>query len=59
MSFASLADFLAMGRHGLYVWSALAITLAVLGLNLLLPWQAWRRYRQDEARRQRREEPRP
>ncbi|CAH0138313.1 MULTISPECIES: heme exporter protein CcmD [Pseudomonas] len=58
MSFASFADFLAMGNHGAYVWSAYGICLAVLVLNVLLPLQAKRRYLQDEARRMRREESR-
>ena len=55
MSFASLSDFLAMGHHGLYVWSAYGICLAVLGLNVALPIMARRRYLQQEARRLRRE----
>lgn len=55
MSFDSFADFLAMGGHGAYVWSAYAISLAVLGLNVLLPVLARRRYLLDEARRLRRE----
>ncbi|MFI8479381.1 heme exporter protein CcmD [Pseudomonas sp. NPDC078700] len=55
MSFASLSDFIAMGGHGAYVWSAYGITLAVLGLNIALPIFAKRRYLQDEARRLRRE----
>lgn len=58
MSFASFADFLAMGNHGAYVWSAYGICLAVLVLNVLLPLQAKRGYLQDEARRMRREESR-
>nr|WP_312971277.1 heme exporter protein CcmD [Pseudomonas sp.] len=58
MNFASFADFLAMGNHGAYVWSAYGICLAVLVLNVLLPLQAKRRYLQDEARRMRREESR-
>lgn len=58
MSFASFADFLAMGNHGAYVWSAYGICLAVLVLNVVLPLQARRRYLQDEARRMRREESR-
>ena len=58
MSFASFADFLAMGNHGAYVWSAYGICLAVLVLNVLLPLQAKRRYLQGEARRMRREESR-
>lgn len=56
MSFASFAEFLAMGTHGAYVWSSFGISLAVLALNVVLPLLARRRYLQDEARRLRREE---
>ena len=55
MSFESFGEFLAMGNHGPYVWSAYAISLAVLALNVVLPILARRRYLQDEARRLRRE----
>lgn len=55
MSFDSLGDFLAMGQHALYVWSAYGICLAVLALNVALPVLARRRYLQQEARRLRRE----
>ncbi|MGY4532528.1 heme exporter protein D [Pseudomonas sp. TE3786] len=55
MSFASFSDFLAMGHHGLYVWTAYGISLAVLALNVALPIVARRRYLQEEARRLRRE----
>ncbi|CAD5378675.1 Heme exporter protein D [Pseudomonas sp. OF001] len=55
MSFESFADFLAMGKHGLYVWTSYGISLAVLALNVALPILARRRYLQDEARRLRRE----
>ncbi|MDX5373800.1 MAG: heme exporter protein CcmD [Pseudomonadaceae bacterium] len=55
MSFESFGEFLAMGNHGSYVWSAYAISLAVLALNVALPILARRRYLQDEARRLRRE----
>ncbi|PTQ69850.1 heme exporter protein CcmD [Pseudomonas sp. GV071] len=55
MSFASFSDFLAMGHHGLYVWTAYGISLAVLALNVALPILARRRYLQEEARRLRRE----
>ncbi|UCJ15168.1 heme exporter protein CcmD [Pseudomonas sp. MM211] len=58
MSFSSFADFLAMGNHGAYVWSAYGICFAVLVLNVLLPLHARRRHLQDEARRMRREESR-
>ena len=56
MSFSSFADFIAMGNHGLYVWTSYGISLAVLALNAALPMLARRRYLQDEARRLRREE---
>ena len=55
MSFASFSEFLAMGHHGLYVWTAYGISLAVLALNVALPILARRRYLQEEARRLRRE----
>ena len=55
MSFASLSDFIAMGHHGVYVWSSYGICLAVLALNVALPVAARRRYLQQEARRLRRE----
>ncbi len=55
MSFASLSDFIAMGHHGVYVWSSYGICLAVLALNVALPIAARRRYLQQEARRLRRE----
>ena len=56
MNFSSFADFIAMGNHGVYVWTAYGISLAVLILNVVLPAVARRRYLQDEARRLRREE---
>ncbi|MCF8981055.1 MULTISPECIES: heme exporter protein CcmD [Pseudomonas syringae group] len=55
MSFDSFGDFLAMGRHGLFVWSAYGLCLLVLLLNFALPVAARRRYLQQEARRMRRE----
>lgn len=56
MNFSSFADFIAMGNHGVYVWTAYGISTAVLILNVALPVLARRRYLQDEARRLRREE---
>ncbi len=55
MSFASFSEFLAMGSHGPYVWSAYGISFLVVLLNVALPLLARRRYLQDEARRLRRE----
>ena len=56
MSFNSFAEFIAMGNHGLYVWSAYGISLLVLAINLGGPLLAKRRYLQEQARRLRREE---
>lgn len=55
IAFASFADFLAMGGHGAYVWSAYGLCLAVMALNVALPLLARRRYLNDLARRRRRE----
>jgi heme exporter protein D len=55
MSFESFCDFLAMGKHGLYVWSAYGLCFSVLAINVLAPVLARRRYLQQEARRLRRE----
>ncbi len=56
MSFTSIGEFIAMGTHGPYVWSAYGLTLLVLALNLLLPLRARKAYLRSEARRLRREE---
>lgn len=40
-----------MGKHGLYVWLCFGITLAVLALNLALPWLARKHYINQQARR--------
>jgi heme exporter protein D len=39
MSFNSVADFIQMGGHGVFVWSCYAITLIVLVANILRPLQ--------------------
>ncbi|HEY4318855.1 MAG TPA: heme exporter protein CcmD [Herbaspirillum sp.] len=55
IAFASFADFLAMGGHGAYVWSAYGLCLVVMALNIALPLLARRRYLNDRIRRRRRE----
>ncbi|AQL36901.1 heme exporter protein CcmD [Pseudomonas syringae] len=55
MSFESFSDFLAMGRHGLFVWSAYGLCLLVLLINVTLPVLARRRYLQQQAQRLKRE----
>ena len=45
MSFNSFSDFLAMGHHALYVWTAYGICLAVIAymltVALLIPASGW------------------
>lgn len=50
-AFNTFTDFLAMGKHGLYVWLSFGITLGVMGLNVLLPWLAKKNYIRQESRR--------
>lgn len=50
-AFNSFAEFLAMGKHGFYVWLSYGISLAVLALNVVLPWLARKRYINQETRR--------
>lgn len=37
MEFETFADFIAMGKHGPYVWSAYGITLVVIIANIVAP----------------------
>lgn len=55
-AFDSLADFFAMGRHGLYVWSAYGFAAAVVIYNQFSPTLIQRRLVADHRRRQRREQ---
>ena len=43
MSFETFADFLAMGNHGVYVWSSYVITLVVLLWNVVAPGVAMKK----------------
>jgi len=52
---SNLPDVLAMGGHGVYVWSAYGMTATVLILLFLPPILGKRRLVQAEARRRRRE----
>ncbi len=53
MSFSSWSEFFHMGGYALYVWLAYGVTLAVLGVLVLIPLWRHRRLRQDMARRRR------
>ncbi|MBI6818181.1 heme exporter protein CcmD [Pseudomonas syringae] len=55
MSFASFSDFLAMGRHGVFVWSAYGLCLVVLLVNVASPLWARQRFLKQQARRLKRE----
>ncbi|OYQ23283.1 heme exporter protein CcmD [Pseudomonas mandelii] len=55
MIFSSISDFVDMGHHGLFVWSAYGICFLVLSINVAAPILARKRYLQQEARRLRRE----
>lgn len=58
MNFNSFSEFVAMGGHGLFVWSAYAITLVVLLFNLILPLVGRRRFFKVQKQLLRREEAR-
>lgn len=55
MNFDSLAEFVAMGRHGAYVWSSYGLTFATVIVLVLLPWRRRRAFMAAQARRLRRE----
>ncbi len=55
MKFESMADFIGMGGHGLYVWLAYGIALAILLLNVVQPLRQTRQLLNQQARRVRRE----
>ncbi len=54
--FESFADFLAMGTHGLYVWTAYGVGAAVLVFNLVSPRLMRKKLVADHKRRLRREQ---
>ncbi|EXJ12189.1 MULTISPECIES: heme exporter protein CcmD [Nitrincola] len=56
MSFDSFSEFLAMGGHGLYVWSSYALGLAVMLGCVLSPILTRKRLITEQQRRLRREE---
>lgn len=55
MFFDSFSDFLAMGGHGLYVWSAYGIAAVVLLGNIIAPILKRKQIISEQARRLRRE----
>lgn len=55
MAFDSFAELLAMGRHGVYVWTAWGISLGLLTLCILLVRGESRAVQRTLRRRSRRE----
>lgn len=56
MFFESFADFLAMGRHGFYVWLCYGIALLLFVLNAVQPILQKKKIIKEQARRLRREQ---
>lgn len=54
MYFQNMADFLAMGGHGLYVWLAYGLSALILIYNVVAPILLRRQLRAELARLQRR-----
>jgi len=55
MEFASLSEFIAMGKHGLYVWLSYGLTALIVAINVALPLRRRRRLMKEQAQRLRRE----
>ena len=55
MEFNSFAEFIAMGRHGLYVWLSYGITAVIVAYNVVQPVLQRRRLLKEQAQRLRRE----
>lgn len=56
MYFDSFSEFLQMGRHGFYVWTAYGISLALIAVNLITMARRHRQVRADIQRAIRREQ---
>ena len=55
MVFESISEFLAMGGHCYFVWSAYLITLIVLVINIIMPIISKKKFLKSEIKRKRRE----
>ena len=55
MAFDSWADFLAMGKHGVYVWSSYGLTFVVIAALLRQARQQRRQFLQDYQQQMKRE----
>ena len=55
MEFNSFAEFIAMGKHGLYSWLSYGITAVIIAVNVVQPILRRRRLMKEQAQRLRRE----
>ncbi|WP_277253050.1 heme exporter protein CcmD [Neptunomonas phycophila] len=55
MQFSTFSEFINMGGHGLYVWLAYGIALAIITANILMPILARKALINNLVRRARRE----
>lgn len=55
MHFESFAEFIQMGRHGVYVWSAYGISAALIVVNLWVALRSHKQAREQVARQARRD----
>ena len=55
MQFDSIAEFIAMGGHGFYVWLAYGLTAAIILFNVMAPVIARRKLIKEQSQRLRRE----
>lgn len=55
MEFDSLSAFLAMGKHGFYVWLAYGLSAFVIAVNLVLPIREKKQLMRQIKRQQQRE----
>ena len=56
MEFESFADFIAMGKHGPYVWSSYGIATVIILLNVVQPLLRRRKLVTEMKRKHRREQ---
>lgn len=56
MEFSSFSEFLAMGRHGVYVWSAYGITALIIIYNILQPIVQRKKILKEQRQRLRRDQ---
>ncbi len=49
MAFESFADFLAMGKHGPYVWAAYGLSFVIIVWNVVQPWWLRRRWLHEQS----------